>query len=225
MLKLYTFLVCLFIRWATRFARARGRVVHYTHGGRLYMTRYALWGHLTGDGSKKDYDRWRGAGEMSWLKHKWLCVRLWFPNLYVHQMHAPDLDPSLHDHPWPWAVSWIMLGGYIEERFVHKPLEQELRRWLGQSYKNTVAFHPRVAPGLNYLRGGTFHRVAALETYYDRSYGSASNANACSTWTLFLAGSRRSKKPWGYIVEGEGYVSHQARHAVIEGKEVREPAR
>lgn len=174
---LYLALVRAFIRWATRFARRRGRVVHYTHGGRLYMTRYALWGHLTGDGQ---------AGPRAYL-----------PNLYLHQMHAPDLDPSVHDHPWPWAVSLIMLGSYCEER---APLGPN-RLWHTQRMLK--------APTLNLLSGSTFHRIAALDNE--------------STWTLFLAGPRAGKKPWGYLVEGRGYVPHAVRHNEIEGKEVREP--
>jgi hypothetical protein len=206
---LYTALVCLFIRWAVRFTLARGRVVHYTHGGRLYMTRYALWGHLTGDGQSK--------------------ARRWFPNLYVHQMHAPDLDPSLHDHPWPWAVSLILLGGYREERNAPGS-DHQLEKLFTKVWRVS---HWRRAPGLNRLSGGTFHRVAELDKPEGCPWcwrkGAASGCPyACSgrgegVWTLFLAGPGRSKKPWGYIVEGRGYVSHQERHNEIEGKEVREP--
>lgn len=173
---LYVAIVSAFIRWVQARCLKLGRAVEYTHGGRLYMTRYALWGHLTGDAQ-------RG-------------LRSWLPNLYVHQMHAPDLDPSLHDHPWPWAVSFIMLGGYVEERNVETPACLfQLSKWRG-------------APGLNFLSGSTFHRIAALSEH-------------TSTWTLFLAGPRAGRKQWGYIVEGAGYVSHQTRHFQIEGKEIR----
>lgn len=194
MKRLYTFLVTWFIRFAVRFARARGRVVHYTHKGQLYMTRYALWGHLTGDGQSG----WRAR----------------LPNLYIHQMHAPDLDPALHDHPWPWAVSWVMLGGYCEDRFKGRQ-ENDLARFWGpvsseQGYENSKSQRRLQAPAFNLLRGSTFHRLAAL-------------ANE-PTFTLFLAGPRAGKKPWGYIVYGRGYVSHQERHAEFDGQELREPS-
>lgn len=227
MKQLYVFLVCAFIRWATRFARARGRVVHYTHKGQLYMTRYALWGHLTGDCSDATLAELEWLhGRRTFLSAMWVKVRVHLPNLYVHQMHAPDLDPSLHDHPWPWALSWVMLGGYTEWR----DARQERKR--GSTFckmpipewAETVGRELK-APALNVLRGTTFHRIGELQTFYDRSYGSASNANACATWTLFLAGPRAGKKPWGYIVKGRGYVSHQERHAEFDGKEIREGLR
>lgn len=183
--RLYCYAVILFIGLAVRYARRRGRVVHYTHKGRLYMTRYALWGHLTGDGQ---------AG-----------FRARLPNLYLHQMHAPDLDPAVHDHPWPWALSWVMLGGYCEERAPLGP-DRQLERTL------TTLWHKQrwlQAPAINALRGSTFHRLAALADE--------------PTFTLFLAGPRAGKKPWGYLVEGRGYVSHQERHAEFEGQELREP--
>jgi len=191
--KLYCYAVILFIGLCVRYAKRRGRVVHYTHKGRLYMTRYALWGHLTGDGQ---------AG-----------FRARLPNLYLHQMHAPDLDPALHDHPWPWALSWVMLGGYCEERFKGRQ-ENDLARYWGpvsseQGYENSKAQRWLQAPAVNVLRGSTFHRLAALADE--------------PTFTLFLAGSRAGKKPWGYIVYGRGYVSHQERHAEFDGQEIREP--
>ncbi len=191
--RIYAYAVILFIRLAVRYARKRGRVVHYTHKGRLYMTRYALWGHLTGDGQQG--------------------LRARLPNLYLHQMHAPDLDPALHDHPWPWAFSWVMLGGYCEDRFKGRQ-ENELARYWGpvsseQGYENSKSQRLLQAPAINVLRGSTFHRLAALADE--------------PTFTLFLAGPRAGKKPWGYIVYGRGYVSHQERHAEFEGQELREP--
>lgn len=202
MKRLYVFLVTQLISWICRYTLTRGRAVQYTHGGRLYMTRYALSGWLTGDS----------------VTGFWAKLRLRLPNLYLHQMHASDLDPSLHDHPWPWALSWVMLGGYDEERFTCRQ-ENDLARYWGpvankQGYENSKAQRRLKAPALNVLSGSTFHRIAELLHTEDKIPGTG-------TWTLFLAGPRSGKKPWGYIVEGRGYVPHQERHAEIEGKEVR----
>lgn len=197
------------------------------------MTRYALCGHLTGDKQSK--------------------ARRWFPNLYVHQMHAPDLDPSLHDHPWPWAVSFILLGGYLEERLEPRPLWllngsysisrswQQIKAYGNIDSDLDVAYYARAPGQLNFLSGGTFHRIAELpnpgHTAGQRGplasvgrrpaavgEGSQGCSGSClGTWTLFMAGPGRNKKQWGYVVEGVGYVPHAERHASIEGKEVREP--
>src|SRR4051812_9607864 len=36
----------------------------------------------------------------------------WF-GVYVHEIHRPDVDRDLHDHPWAFA-SFILSGGYTE---------------------------------------------------------------------------------------------------------------
>ena len=56
---------------------------------------------------------------------------------YLHRFLASDPDRGLHDHPWPWAVSLILAGWYIEQRRDG----DHVRRWL------------------NVLTGDTFHRV------------------------------------------------------------------
>lgn len=37
---------------------------------------------------------------------------------YLHRFRRNDEDHVLHDHPW-WFSSTILLGGYVEERFVN----------------------------------------------------------------------------------------------------------
>ena len=34
---------------------------------------------------------------------------------YLHQFVDSDPDRGLHDHPWPWAFSFILAGSYLEE--------------------------------------------------------------------------------------------------------------
>lgn len=105
----------------------------------------------------------------------------WFPfTAYLHRFHRPDEDRVLHNHPWPWAVSCILAGGYREERSAEAVFgmssPQHVSRWLR-------------AGSLNLLRGDTFHRVAELDG---------------ETWTLFIVG--RKHQNWGFDVPGRGFV-------------------
>lgn len=206
MKRLYVRLVSFLILALARYCLKRGRYVDYTHRGQVYLRRYGIFGHLTGDAPSG--------------------IRSYLPNLYLHQMINPDLDTCLHDHPWPWAVSWVALGGYREVRrydlFVNGP---------GRTL---------TAPTLNFLRGDTFHRIAGLADGPGHGAGGRSvlaplggQANphgegtiGCSggclgTFTFFLAGPRRHAKPWGYLVPGQGYVSHRERHENFGGEEKR----
>lgn len=209
MKRLYVRLVSFLILALARYCLKRGRYVDYTHRGQVYLRRYGIFGHLTGDAPSG--------------------IRSWFPNLYLHQMINPDADTCLHDHPWQWAVSWVALGGYHEER--SHPCGP---------VQSGVSTRALPAPTLNFLRGDTFHRIAELADGPGHGAGGCSvlaqlggQANphgegtiGCSggclgTWTLFLAGPRRHAKPWGYLVPGQGYVSHRERHEQFGGEEKR----
>lgn len=39
--------------------------------------------------------------------------------LYLHHFHASDEDGALHNHPWAEAASFMLAGGYTEERLVN----------------------------------------------------------------------------------------------------------
>jgi len=43
-----------------------------------------------------------------WRKH--------FPGVYLHYFYRSDHDRELHNHPWEWACSLVLSGGYIEIR-------------------------------------------------------------------------------------------------------------
>lgn len=60
--------------------------------------------------------------------------------LYLHYFFTGDEDPDLHNHPWLWALSFILSGTYIEER--------------------TNGFFLRKAGRFNYISHQTFHRVS-----------------------------------------------------------------
>jgi hypothetical protein len=79
-------------------------------------------------------------------------------SIYLHRFHRGDIDRELHSHPWRWAVSLVLVGGYIEERrTADGRIEMKVCR-----------------PGsINRLKASDFHRV-------DLRDGEA--------WTLFLVG-------------------------------------
>ena len=68
------------------------------------------------------------------------------PRLFLHRFFRSDHDGELHSHPWRWAVSLILAGGYREERRVGDRVVVVERR------PGSVVF----------LRGDDFHRVDLL---------------------------------------------------------------
>jgi hypothetical protein len=69
-------------------------------------------------------------------------------SLYLHHFLASDPQGEVHSHPWGWALSLLLVGGYREHR-----CEGE-RGTLVSTYR----------PGdVNVLRPETRHRVELLE--------------------------------------------------------------
>jgi hypothetical protein len=67
--------------------------------------------------------------------------------LFLHRFHRSDDDHHPHSHPWRWAVSLVLAGGYVEQRLVDGELvERAVRPW-----------------SLNFIRDTTYHRVDLLE--------------------------------------------------------------
>jgi len=85
-------------------------------------------------------------------------------SVYIHHFNAPDWDRSLHDHPWIWGLSFIVSGGYVEERFNSKTKKIDL-----------ITRNPW---RINYLRGSDFHRIKELKG---------------DVWTIFVSGKRTKK--------------------------------
>lgn len=80
------------------------------------------------------------------------------PGIYLHRFFRGDDDRDLHNHPWRWSLSFILTGGYNEERYVG----------------DEIVTIKKGAPGINYINGDVFHRVELL----DKS----------GAWTLFISG-------------------------------------
>ena len=115
------------------------RVIHTN--GDPYLSRFYLW------------DKWRE----------------YLPGVFLHYFHRGDDDRDLHNHPWSWAFSVILSGGYREER-----LEDEQGNILTRTF----------LPGaFNFIRLSTYHRVDLLRP-----------EEGC--WSLFIAGPRA--RTWGF---------------------------
>lgn len=141
--------------------------------GALYLLRVKVWGWMPKDPKK------------------------YFTSAYLHRFFLPDLDRDLHNHPWKWSVSFILAGGYEEERLVGAkfvPCMVEgipsVRSIGGRIIKR------RLRPfTLNILGPNDFHRVTRL-------CGSQS-------WSFFLAG--RKFKGWGFRRADGVVVPHTLR--------------
>lgn len=129
------------IRYLIRNAHGAPRVIMGRNGKTPYLTRYFLFRHSTATEGMDRHDNPPPWG------------------LYLHHFHRSDDDSALHNHPWKWAVSLILKGGYSEERRVG---DRVIRR--------------KLEPGdLNILTDKDFHRADLLDTK-----GGA--------WSLFLVG-------------------------------------
>ncbi len=133
--------------------------------GTLYMRRYCIFGFLPGDGPKPY-------------------------SLYLHRFYRPDEDRHLHTHPWRYAVSLILLGGYEERRHLSDKDFETLTGNLPNT--NAACYRDRkYRPGaVSILRHSDAHRVTKLL--------------GGETWTLFFAGPKTGS--WGFIVPGRGLV-------------------
>jgi len=102
------------------------------------------------------------------LNHFWI-----FPAVYLHYFYRGDEDRSLHNHPWKWAYSLILSGGYLEEKpHFYCPITGKMQRK-----------KRRVSPwSINRITQDDFHRVSLTNL-------------AC--WTLFIPGPYIQK--WGFI--------------------------
>ncbi len=236
--RIYTFLAAALVRALVAYCKARGRYVDYVHSEplpysafqnfaeRVYMRRYVVSGFMTGDPEPLKMYRALVASGALWISSRlaWAAFVQWIrfklPNLYVHHMHHPDADECLHDHPWPWGVSFVLLGGYRETRLATKAERARSTNWQPSRWLH--------APAINVLRGTTFHRVSELANpgHWGGQRGSLKMPGGCSgsctgTWTLFLAGPRAKAKAWGYLVPGRGFVPQRERHAEVGAREVR----
>ncbi len=109
---------------------------------------------------------------------RYTVAKLGLVRVYLHEIHRGDEDPELHDHPWRFALAWILAGGYTEER-------RHLEGW--ECSVRSRTFRPGQ---INRIEADTFHRVDAVLP---------------GTWTLFVVGPR--VQDWSFWNRRTGQVT------------------
>jgi len=89
--------------------------------------------------------------------------------VYLHYFYVGDEDRQLHNHPWKYALSYILTGGYMEERRNNNSYAVETRD------VKTGTF--------NFISADDFHRVIK-------------KPGGKHVWTLFFTGFRN--QDWGF---------------------------
>lgn len=140
-----------FLFWVTDMMK-RPRVIRDITGTDPYLTRW----HIRGGAKMADgswaFDEYGDVREGALFEDRSF-------GLYLHRFHRSDDDRELHNHPWKWAVSLVLSGGYIEERWdpeTGQILRKKVRPWR-----------------LNFLTKDSFHRVELIER---------------DAWSLFFVG-------------------------------------
>lgn len=100
----------------------------------------------------------------------------------LHWIQRPDEDRDMHNHPWAWAESRILLGGYAEDRLRPIP-DHEVHG--GMLRRETEIYRPG---DINRLHAGSWHRISSIRPH---------------TWTLITVGERVQE--WGFRTP-EGFV-------------------
>jgi len=141
------------LRWVQR-RLAPSRVIWDRPGRAPYLTRSYFWSRPKTDDGFPAFDE---TGQ----PRPGIVWRQGPIALHLHEIHQSDTEQELHSHPWRWAVSLILSGGYVEERRDNRTGTVRVRR---------------VRPGqLVFLRAGDYHRLDLI-------------GRPC--WSLFLAGPR-----------------------------------
>jgi hypothetical protein len=111
-------------------------------------------------------------------------------NIYLHHFHSSDQGEELHNHPWAWGLSFVLAGGYVEERADNPGVWEAGGRHPeapdGMTMEGPVYIEKRdIKPGrLNFISPKHFHRVDLK----DEQKGA---------WSIFVTGGRT--KSWGFL--------------------------
>lgn len=111
-----------------------------------------------------------------------------FGNIFIHHFHRSDMDMGvdgfglLHSHPFTWGVSFILSGGYDEERM--RPYKQNTKKTLFPQLYNCITCKRHLPFTFNFISNKDFHRVDLL----DEEKGA---------WSIFITGSRKNNT-WGF---------------------------
>lgn len=102
------------------------------------------------------------------------------PCTFLHHFRDSDQEEELHNHPWEKAVSFILAGGYAEERRVYADTDSGVTE--------TRDVRPFM---FNTIRSDDFHRVSLYER---------------DAWSLFIAGPKAQS--WGFWSKKTGEHVH-----------------
>lgn len=139
------------------------RVIKNRDGESDYLERFYLGGPPTMPNGSHPFDEF-GQPRQGIL---WPDAPI---NRVVHRFRRSDEDHELHNHPFSWSFSILLVGGYREER----------RRWTGSEF--VVDQKTVVAGQVNVILATTFHRVDLLYP---------------ETWSLFVMGPRTGET-WSF---------------------------
>jgi len=104
-----------------------------------------------------------------YLERYFVCA-LFGIRFYLHRFVGSDPDRGLHDHPWRWAMSFILRGWYYE----------------------ATRSGTRAVRWFNFLTGDTFHRVILAP-------GPLIGVHTTrEVWSLFIVPAK-DVKPWGFL--------------------------
>jgi hypothetical protein len=124
-----------FLEWLTT-KMNNPRVIYDMMGESPYLSRYYILGRPRMADGSDPFDRFGNPHPET----IWPTSSL---GLYLHRFHRGDSDRELHNHPWRWALSLILVGGYNEERRIGNAVVKR-----------------EVKPGsLNFIGADDFHRV------------------------------------------------------------------
>ena len=145
--------------WFTQFFGIRPRVIYDREGKSPYLSRYYLIGRPYMKDGSDPIDKFGNPKQEAIFPHGL--------GVYLHRFHRSDDDNALHNHPWGWARSLVLSGGYSEER------RQE---------DGATVTRRTVRPG-SWVRidAEDFHRVDLLEE---------------DCWSLFIAGPKTGWGFW-----------------------------
>lgn len=131
--------------------------------------------------------------------------------IFLHHFHSSDkADGDLHNHPWKWAQSLILKGGYYEKKCyapfipvyglepeVHTYTDIKLPFWKPSKRPLSTIF--------DNLKHGNFLRLLPIAFYYAHfnlitrvTFHQVRLINEeAGSWSLFIAGPRVTE--WGFL--------------------------
>lgn len=129
-----------------------------------------------------------GGQDKRYLRRWFVIPRNPVFNVYLHQFLRSDDDRALHDHPWLFNASWLLMGAYIEHTIKAGGI-------CVRTFRETGSF--------KFRWGAAPHRIELL-TIADFVTSLPVNRRPISCWTLFITGPR--VREWGFYCMERGWI-------------------